>query len=30
VLFFKNGDLVDKVVGGSPKSTFEDKLKGLL
>ncbi len=30
VLFFKNGELVDKVVGGAPKGTFEDKLKALL
>jgi len=30
VLFFKNGELADKVVGGAPKSTFEDKLKALL
>jgi thioredoxin 1 len=30
VLFFKNGELVDKMVGGAPKSAFEEKLKGLL
>ncbi|MGL4957039.1 MAG: thioredoxin [Bacteroidales bacterium] len=30
VLFFKNGELIDKVVGGASKSTFDEKLKGLL
>ncbi|MGL4364039.1 MAG: thioredoxin [Bacteroidales bacterium] len=30
VLFFKNGELVDKIVGGATKSTFEEKLKSLL
>jgi len=30
VLFFKNGELADKMVGGAPKSSFEDKLKALL
>ncbi|MDR2813150.1 MAG: thioredoxin [Prevotellaceae bacterium] len=29
-LFFKNGELVDKLVGSAPKSTFEEKLKALL
>jgi thioredoxin 1 len=30
VLFFKNGELVDKQVGAAAKSTFEEKLRGLL
>ena len=30
VLFFKNGELVDKLVGAVPKSTFAEKLEGLL
>ncbi|MDR2938309.1 MAG: thioredoxin [Prevotellaceae bacterium] len=30
ILFFKNGELVDKMVGGAPKSAFEEKLKALL
>ncbi|MCQ2350716.1 MAG: thioredoxin [Paludibacteraceae bacterium] len=30
VLFFKNGQLVDKVVGAGPRSMYEDKLKALL
>ena len=30
VLFFKNGEVVDKMVGAAPKSVFEDKLKALL
>ena len=30
ILFFKNGELVDKQVGAAPKSTFEDKLKAIL
>jgi len=30
VLYFKNGELVDKMVGGAAKSAFEDKLKSLL
>ncbi|MDR3367299.1 MAG: thioredoxin [Prevotellaceae bacterium] len=30
VLFFKNGELVDKHVGAAPKSTYEEKLKSLL
>jgi thioredoxin 1 len=30
VLFFKNGEMVDKLVGAAPKATFEAKLKALL
>jgi thioredoxin 1 len=30
VLFFKNGELADKLVGAAPKSAFEEKLKALL
>ena len=30
VLFFKNGQLVDKVVGAGPRAMYEDKLKALL
>lgn len=30
VLFFKNGQLVDKVVGAAPRAMYEDKLKALL
>ncbi len=30
VLFFKNGEVVDKQVGAVPKSIFMDKLKPLL
>ncbi len=30
VLFFKNGQLVDKQVGAGPRNVFEDKLKALL
>ena len=30
VLFFKNGELVDKHVGAAQKSILEDKLKSLL
>ncbi|MCQ2360330.1 MAG: thioredoxin [Paludibacteraceae bacterium] len=30
VLFFKNGQLVDKVVGASQRAVYEDKLKALL
>ncbi|MDR0711452.1 MAG: thioredoxin [Prevotellaceae bacterium] len=30
VLFFKNGELVDKLTGAAPKSAFEEKLKALL
>ena len=30
VLFFKNGEVVDKQVGAVPKSVFMDKLKPLL
>ncbi len=29
-LFFKNGQLVDKVVGAGPRALYEDKLKALL
>jgi thioredoxin 1 len=30
VLFFKNGQVVDKMVGAAPKSAYEEKLKALL
>jgi thioredoxin 1 len=30
VLFFKNGEIKDKQVGASPKSTFVNKLEALL
>lgn len=30
VLFFKNGEVVDKLVGAAPKSAYADKLKALL
>jgi len=30
ILFIKNGEVVDKVVGAAPKSTFEEKLKAIL
>ena len=30
VLFFKNGELVDKQVGSASKSAFDDKIKKML
>lgn len=30
ILFFKNGEIVDKHVGAAPKSVLENKLKALL
>lgn len=30
VLFFKNGQLVDKQVGAGPRNIYEDKIKALL
>ena len=30
ILFFKDGKLVDKQVGASPKTTLEDRVKALL
>lgn len=30
VLFIKNGQPVDKVVGAAPKSTYEEKIKAML
>jgi len=30
ILFFKNGELVDKQVGATPKSSLENKIKVLL
>lgn len=30
VLFFKNGQVVDKMVGAAPKAAYEEKLKALL
>jgi len=30
VLFFKNGELKDKLIGAAPKKILEDKLKALL
>ena len=30
VLFFKNGEVVDKMVGAAPKAAYEEKLNSLL
>ena len=30
ILFFKNGELVDKFVGAAPKATLDEKFKALL
>ncbi|MBN1113291.1 MAG: thioredoxin [Bacteroidales bacterium] len=30
ILFFKNGEVVDKQVGASPKKALEDKINGLM
>ena len=30
LLFFKNGEVVDKMVGAAPKTAYEEKLKSLL
>ena len=30
ILFIKNGEVVDKVVGAAPRTTFEEKLKAIL
>lgn len=30
ILFIKDGEVVDKVVGSAPKSTLEEKLKAIL
>ena len=30
VLFFKNGELVDKQIGAGPKNIFKDKIEALL
>ena len=30
VLFFKNGELVDKQIGAGPKNVFKDKIEALL
>ena len=30
ILFFKNGELVDRLVGAVPKQEIEDKIKSLL
>lgn len=30
VLFFKNGELVDKQVGSAPKSAYDEKIKKML
>jgi len=30
ILFFKNGELVDKIIGAAQKSAIEDKIKALL
>jgi thioredoxin 1 len=30
ILFIKDGQVVDKVVGAAPKATFEEKLKAIL
>lgn len=30
IIYMKNGEIVDKVVGAAPKATLEEKLKALL
>jgi thioredoxin 1 len=30
ILFFKNGEIVDKIVGAMPKAKFEEKFEALL
>ena len=30
VLFFKNGELVDQMIGAAPKTFYEEKIKALL
>ena len=30
ILFFKNGEVVDKLIGAQPKSKIEEKIKALL
>ncbi len=30
VLFFKNGELADKIIGAAPKASFTEKIDGLL
>lgn len=30
ILFIKNGEVVDKVVGATPKNVYEDKIKAML
>lgn len=30
ILFIKNGEVVDKIVGAAPKSALEEKLKAIL
>jgi thioredoxin 1 len=30
ILFFKDGEMVDKVVGAAPRSTFAEKIESLL
>ncbi|MBR6203019.1 MAG: thioredoxin [Bacteroidaceae bacterium] len=30
IIFMKNGEIVDKIVGAAPKNTIEEKIKALL
>jgi thioredoxin 1 len=30
ILFFKNGEVVDKLIGAQPKAKIEEKIKALL
>ena len=30
ILFFKNGEVVDKVIGAQPKAKIEEKIKALI
>ena len=30
ILFFKNGEVVDKIIGAQPKAKIEEKFKALL
>ena len=30
ILFFKNGEVVDKIIGAQPKAKFEEKIQALI
>ena len=30
ILFFKNGEVVDKIIGAQPKEKFEEKIQALI